>query len=87
MPAMTSVALTAASSAHAGLAAGALNTARQLGGAVAVAALGAILNAGGYRGGLVAGSAFAAAVCGLSVLSSVKATRRAVEPEPAEVWA
>src|SRR5256885_16446358 len=45
VPAMTSVALAASPGRHAGLAGGSFNTARQTGGAVGVALLGAVLNA------------------------------------------
>lgn len=73
MPAMTSVALEAASADDGGLAGGALNTARQLGGAVGVAALGAIMNAGG-AGGASAALLLAALVCCLAVISTLRAT-------------
>lgn len=74
MPAMTSVALNAAPPEHAGLAGGALNTARQLGGAVGVAVLGAVLNAGGFATGAVAALLVGTMVCGLAMLSTVRAT-------------
>lgn len=75
MPAMTSVALDAAPEGHAGLAGGSLNTARQVGGAVGVALLGAILNAGGDRGGFATALLVAAVACAASLLSTVKATK------------
>jgi DHA2 family methylenomycin A resistance protein-like MFS transporter len=74
MPAMTSVALDVAPAEHAGLAGGALNTARQLGGAVGVAVLGAVLNAGGFRVGCAVALLLATAVCLLGLLSTVRAT-------------
>ncbi|HEY9294264.1 MAG TPA: MFS transporter, partial [Microlunatus sp.] len=75
MPAMTSVALNSAPAEHAALASGALNTARQLGGAIGVALLGALLNAGGWHNGFAAGLLLAAAICGLALVSTVRATR------------
>jgi DHA2 family methylenomycin A resistance protein-like MFS transporter len=75
MPAMTSVALDAAPARHAGLGGGSLNTARQIGGAVGVAVLGAILNAGGERSGFAVALAIAAAGCAVGVMSTVEATR------------
>ncbi|SDT21767.1 MFS transporter, DHA2 family, methylenomycin A resistance protein [Microlunatus soli] len=74
MPAMTSVALNAAPADHAGLAGGALNTARQLGGAIGVAVLGALLNAGGPRDGATVALLVGTMVCGLAVVSAVRAT-------------
>jgi DHA2 family methylenomycin A resistance protein-like MFS transporter len=79
MPAMTSVALNAAPGEYAGLASGALNTARQLGGAVGVAVLGAMLNAGGYHIGAALALVVAATVCGLAAISTIKATTRREE--------
>lgn len=75
MPAMTSVALNAAPTEHAGLASGALNTARQLGGAVGVAVLGAVLNAGGLRTGAATALLVGTMVCALAVVSTLRATR------------
>ncbi|WP_168207448.1 MFS transporter [Microlunatus elymi] len=74
MPAMTSVALNSAPIEHAGLAGGALNTTRQLGGAIGVALLGAILNVGGARFGFVEALLLAAIVCAVALLSTVRAT-------------
>lgn len=74
MPAMTSVALDAAPEGHAGLAGGALNTMRQVGGAVGVALLGAVLSAGGQRAGTAIALAVAALVCLSALVSTVKAT-------------
>jgi MFS transporter, DHA2 family, methylenomycin A resistance protein len=74
MPAMTSVTLGAAPAEHAGLASGSLNTARQIGGAVGVALLGAVLNAGGARGGFTAALAVATLVCVAGVGTSLLAT-------------
>jgi DHA2 family methylenomycin A resistance protein-like MFS transporter len=74
MPAMTAVALDVAPADHAGLAGGALNTARQLGGAIGVAVLGSVLSAGGFRTGCTAALLLAAAVCVLGLLSTVRAT-------------
>src|SRR5262245_56579161 len=51
MPAMTSVAVNASPAQHTGLAGGMLNTSRQIGGAIGVAVLGAVLNAGGVHAG------------------------------------
>lgn len=75
MPAMTAVALDAAPKDHTGLAGGALNTARQLGGAVGVAAMGSVVNAGGSRAGATAAFVLASVCCLFGVLSTVKATR------------
>ncbi|MEX0425986.1 MFS transporter [Nocardioides sp. DS6] len=74
MPAMTSVALDTAPSGHAGLAGGSLNTARQVGGAVGVALLGAVLNVGGDRAGFALALLLAAGTCAAALLSTVKAT-------------
>lgn len=74
MPAMTSVALHTAPAGYTGLASGALNTARQFGGAVGVAVLGALLNIGGDRTGLTLALALAAAVALIAQLSTIKAT-------------
>ncbi|WP_195909115.1 MFS transporter [Microlunatus sp. Gsoil 973] len=79
MPAMTSVALNAAPSTSAGLASGSLNTTRQLGGAIGVAVLGAMLNGGGYRTGFVTAVLFAAAISAFGVVSSMRATRHRLE--------
>ena len=75
MPAMTSVTLSAAPGEHAGLASGSLNTTRQVGGAVGVALLGAVLNAGGARGGFAAALLVAVFACAGGVGSSLAATR------------
>ncbi|MBO0842635.1 MAG: MFS transporter [Nocardioides sp.] len=75
MPAMTSVALDAAPPEHAGLAGGSLNTTRQVGGAVGVALLGAVLNAGGDRTGFAVALVVAAVTCAGSLVSTVRATR------------
>lgn len=75
MPAMTAVALDAAPEGHAGLAGGSLNTARQVGGTVGVALLGAVLNAGGDHGGFATALLVAAAACAGSLVSTVKATK------------
>lgn len=74
MPAMTSVALGSAPVEHAGTAAGALNSARQLGGAIGVAALGALLNAGAGSWGFVVAAVVAAAMCGVGARTSVLST-------------
>ena len=74
MPPMTSVALAAAPGHHAGLASGCLNTARQIGGAIGVALLGAVLNAGGVRTGFAVALGVAAAVCAFALLTTVEAT-------------
>jgi DHA2 family methylenomycin A resistance protein-like MFS transporter len=76
MPAMTSVTLGAAPAEHAGLASGSLNTARQIGGAVGVAALGAVLNAGGARSGFTVAVGLAVASCLVGIATSVAATAR-----------
>jgi MFS transporter, DHA2 family, methylenomycin A resistance protein len=75
MPAMTSVALAASPPHHAGLAGGSLNTARQIGGAIGVALLGAVLNVGGVRTGFVAALGVAAAVCAVALMTTIEATR------------
>jgi len=82
MPAMTSVTLSAAPGEHAGLASGSLNTARQVGGAVGVALLGAAFNAGGARGGFTAALVVAALVCGAGVGSSSLAATRPTAAGP-----
>jgi len=78
MPAMTSVALDAAPIAHAGFASGSLNTSRQLGGAVGVAVLGAVLNGAGYRAGFGIAVLLAVLITALGLLSSLRATARHV---------
>lgn len=74
MPAMTSVTLDAAPGPHAGFAGGSLNTARQVGGAIGVAVLGAVLNAGGYRTGFACALLLAAVACVCGLVSTVEAT-------------
>jgi DHA2 family methylenomycin A resistance protein-like MFS transporter len=74
MPAMTSVALAASPDHHAGLAGGSFNTARQIGGAIGVALLGAVLNAGGARTGFAVALGVAAAISAVALLSTVEAT-------------
>jgi DHA2 family methylenomycin A resistance protein-like MFS transporter len=74
VPAMTSVALAASPGRHAGLAGGSFNTARQTGGAVGVALLGAVLNAGGAQTGFAIALVVAAAVGAFALLSTVQAT-------------
>ncbi|MEJ7648969.1 MAG: MFS transporter [Nakamurella sp.] len=74
MPAMTSVALGAVAPEQAGTGAGALNSARQMGGAIGVALLGAMLNAGQGGWGLTAAAAVAAAGCMVAVRTSIRAT-------------
>lgn len=76
MPAMTSVALNAAPLANAGFASGSLNTARQLGGAIGVALLGAVLNGAGYRTGFGIAALLAAVITAFGLLSTVRATAR-----------
>ncbi len=76
MPAMTSVALNASPARHAGLAGGSFNTARQMGGAIGVALLGAVLNAGGVRTGFAVALGIAAAASAVALLSTVEATAR-----------
>jgi DHA2 family methylenomycin A resistance protein-like MFS transporter len=76
MPAMTSVALNASPARHAGLAGGSFNTARQIGGAIGVALLGAVLNAGGVRTGFTVALGIAAAASAVALLSTVEATAR-----------
>jgi DHA2 family methylenomycin A resistance protein-like MFS transporter len=74
MPAMTSVAINASPVQHTGLAGGTLNTARQMGGAIGVALLGSVLNAGGVRTGFAVALGIAAAVSALALLTTVRAT-------------
>lgn len=76
MPAMTSVALNAAPLAHAGFASGSLNTARQLGGAIGVALMGAVLNGAGYRTGFGIAALLATVISATGLLSTVRATSR-----------
>lgn len=75
MPAMTAVALGAAPAVHSGLASGSLNTARQVGGAVGVALLGALFNAGGSDAGFATALVVAAVTCAGGLASTVRATR------------
>jgi MFS transporter, DHA2 family, methylenomycin A resistance protein len=74
MPAMTSVAISASPAEHTGLASGSLNSVRQIGGAIGVALLGSVLNAGGVRTGFAIALGVAAAVSAFALLSTVKAT-------------
>jgi DHA2 family methylenomycin A resistance protein-like MFS transporter len=74
MPAMTSVAISASPAQHTGLASGTLNSIRQIGGAIGVALLGSVLNAGGARTGFAIALGVAAAVSAFALLSTVKAT-------------
>jgi MFS transporter, DHA2 family, methylenomycin A resistance protein len=73
MPAMTSVTLTHTPPGHAGLASGTLNTARQLGGAVSVAALGSILGLA-PRHGLAIAALVVAVVAAGAIGSTLRAT-------------
>ncbi|SIS19184.1 MFS transporter [Williamsia sterculiae] len=75
MPAMTSVALGAVAADRAGLAGGGLNTTRQIGGALGVAMMGAILNGLGYRYGLAVAALLATIVLAIACASAVAATR------------
>ncbi|CAM3612161.1 MFS transporter [Tsukamurella ocularis] len=75
MPAMTSVALAAAPPEHAGLAGAVLNCARQAGGALGVAAFGALYNAAGRSSPALALTfAVAAAILVVGVATSIGAT-------------
>ena len=75
MPAMTSVALATAPAEHAGLAGALLNCARQAGGALGVAAFGAVYNAAGRSSGALALTfAAVAAILVIGVVTSVGAT-------------
>jgi DHA2 family methylenomycin A resistance protein-like MFS transporter len=74
MPAMTSVAISASPAEHTGLASGSLNSVRQIGGAIGVALLGSVLNAGGVRAGFAIALGVAAAVSAFALLGTVKAT-------------
>jgi len=74
MPAMTSVAVNASPAQHTGLASGSLNSVRQIGGAIGVALLGSVLNAGGVPSGFAIALGVAAAVSAFALLSTVKAT-------------
>ena len=74
MPAMTSVAISASPALHTGLASGSLNSVRQIGGAIGVALLGSVLNAGGARTGFAVALGVAAAVSAVALLGTVKAT-------------
>jgi MFS transporter, DHA2 family, methylenomycin A resistance protein len=74
MPAMTSVAISASPAEHTGLASGSLNSVRQIGGAIGVALLGSVLNAGGAHAGFAIALGVAAAVSAFALLSTVKAT-------------
>ena len=76
VPAMTSVALAASPAHHAGLAGGSFNAARQIGGAIGVAVLGAVLNAGGVRTGFVVALGVTATVAAVALLTTVQATAR-----------
>ncbi|BDH56690.1 MFS transporter [Tsukamurella sp. PLM1] len=75
MPAMTSVALAAAPAEHAGLAGAVLNCARQAGGALGVAAAGAIYSAAGRSGpALTLTFVIVAAILVVGVRTSIGAT-------------
>jgi DHA2 family methylenomycin A resistance protein-like MFS transporter len=74
MPAMTSVAINASPGHHTGLAGGSFNTARQIGGAIGVALLGSVLNAGGARTGFAVALGVAGTVSAVALLSTVQAT-------------
>lgn len=74
VPAMTSVALAASPAHHAGLAGGSFNTARQIGGAIGVAVLGALLNAGGVHTGFVIALGVTATAAAIALLTTVQAT-------------
>ena len=76
MPAMTSIALAAAPGRHAGLAGGSLNTVRQIGGAIGVALLGALLNVGGEHTGFVAALGVAAVASAFGLVGTARATAR-----------
>jgi MFS transporter, DHA2 family, methylenomycin A resistance protein len=75
MPAMTSVAMSASDAARPGLASGVLNSARQTGGALGVAALGALLAAGPTTAALVAPMAVAVVAYGAAMGATMAATR------------
>lgn len=74
MPAMTAVAISASPAQHTGVASGSLNSIRQIGGAIGVALLGSVLNAGGSRTGFAIALGVAAAVSAFALFSTVKAT-------------
>jgi DHA2 family methylenomycin A resistance protein-like MFS transporter len=76
MPAMTSVAIGASPAQHTGLASGSLNSVRQIGGAIGVALLGSVLNAGGARTGFAVALGVAAAASTVALLGTVRATPR-----------
>lgn len=78
MPAMTSVALGAVPRERTGLAGGALNTTRQLGGALGVAIMGAMVNGMGGRAGLALAALVAGGVLLVGCMAAVAATRRSV---------
>ncbi len=76
MPAMTSVALTAAPVPVRGLASGVLNTSRQMGGAIGVAALGAVLAVSGVDAhGLATAVGLAVAGYVVTLVCAVRSTR------------
>jgi DHA2 family methylenomycin A resistance protein-like MFS transporter len=77
MPAMTSVAVSASPAQHTGLASGSLNSVRQIGGAIGVALLGSVLNAGGERTGFAVALGVAAVVYAFALLTTVAATTAA----------
>ncbi|MBO0877793.1 MAG: hypothetical protein J2P19_30835, partial [Pseudonocardia sp.] len=75
MPAMTSVAMAASDPTRPGLASGVLNSARQTGGALGVAALGALLAAAGpTTAALVPPMAVAVVAYGVAVACTLAAT-------------
>jgi DHA2 family methylenomycin A resistance protein-like MFS transporter len=74
MPAMTAVTLGAAPGEQAGLASGSLNTARQIGGALGVAILGAAFNGAGAHTGFAIAAAVGLLVCVAGIGTSVAAT-------------
>lgn len=74
MPAMTAVAISASPAEHTGLASGSLNCVRQIGGAIGVALLGSVFNAGGVRTGFAVALGVAAVVCAFALLTTIEAT-------------
>lgn len=72
MPSATSLLLNAVPEARAGTASGVLNTSRQVGGAIAIAAFGALLARAGYAGGLQISFVVAGALLTVTALASLR---------------
>lgn len=81
MPSTTSLLLNSVPPSHAGTASGVLNTARQVGGAIAIAAFGALLTAWGSQSGTQTSLMISATLLGLTALASIGIGSRQHAPE------